>query len=101
MEMQEIEKIRIWSALYCTETNTDYTSLMIDEDYIELASFIQKLINNDLIDYVQGKYMITEKGRHRKKEIERALNLKGIRKFVVPNFDILIDSIESNDLYYF
>ncbi|RXU78373.1 hypothetical protein CYQ53_12090 [Enterococcus faecalis] len=101
MKKQDIEQLRIWSALYCTETNTNFSSLIINEDYIELASFVQKLINIDLIDYEQGKYKLTEKGKYKKKEIERVFDLKGIQRFVVPDFNVLVDSIESNDLYYF
>lgn len=99
MNKKRIEALRIWSALYLVEKQLDLRNVLIKEDFIELSQFIQKLINLDFIEYSQGRYSLTIKGRYKKKQIEKKLELKGGNTFIVPDFNVLIASIDEDNVY--
>lgn len=99
MNKKRIEALRIWSALYLVEKQLDLRNVLIKEDFIELSQFIQKLINLDFIEYSQGRYSLTIKGRYKKKQIEKKLELKGGNTFIVPDFNVLVASIDEDNVY--
>lgn len=101
MKKSEIKDLRIWAALYSVNRQIDLRNILVKNDYIELSQFIQSLINLDYIEYTKGKYSLTLKGLYKMNDYKKTLNLKGTSKFVVPNFDVLIDSVDENDLYLF
>lgn len=99
MNKEKLENLRIWATLLVVEKQLEFKNVLIKDDFIELSRFIQNLINRDLIEYNQGNYLLTDKGIHTKKKLERRLELKGGNKFIVPNFNILIASIDQDSVY--
>lgn len=100
MNRNQINLRRKWSALFFTEKDVDIIHLIIDSNYLEWLDFYQELINQDYIERTEGKYKLTEKGKNEKQRIEKVLNLKGTEKFISLDFNILIECMSLDDLYY-
>lgn len=100
MNRDEIKLRRKWSALFFTERDIDIRHLLVDNNYLEMLDFYQDLLNQDYIERTEGQYKLTEKGRNEKKRIEKLLNLKGSEKFISLDFNVLIESMRVDDLYY-
>lgn len=52
-----------------------------------LNRVILNLVSNNYVKEIMNDHFPTEKGKQYKKELEKKLEIKGVEKFLIPNFN--------------
>lgn len=90
---------RQYAILTTIKNKKNLNVLVINNNY---ASFFQELDDLQKENYISidsNEYKITPKGAVQEKKLRSNLNLKGINKFIFPEFEYFVDTISSNEIY--
>lgn len=95
-----VESYRLWSTLLLVEKQGNYRHLIVNYDYLELNNYFQNLQNLGLITREHNEFYLTDRGKYKKKKLEKELQLTGLEKYIVPISEVIIERMDKNELYY-
>lgn len=101
MEENLLKKYRTLAAISFVKRNISLDKLVIDNDYIEVYDFLNTMIDEGLLNIINGEYSVSDKGIFEEKKLIKELHLKGLYKYIYPDFSKFSGKKKSNHLYYF